>query len=876
MRKYLLLFTLTYFIYPNNVLAVLNPPTLSFPSNNMTYNYFEVQFSLSAQNGVSVFQFQYDTTNNFNSLQLKTLFSSTTYSGIGSTLRKSKTYYWRARAINTGDTSTWTSAWSFTVGNQMTLVAPSNNSSGDIKKLQCAYWSYYTSFTNIGNYYLFELDTVNTMNSVNRKYFKSNISFGLDSLFFKFGRKICWRATAINSFGDTINWSSVNTYNVDKNVPVNSISSTTDPEIYMNLPGFGASESIIQFDTSANFNSPILYEKTLQVGITKDTIRNLFFGKKYYYRVRASFNGSKSNWSLVQSTTVRNNFASISPFNNQTVQTLIPVFGWTKTFGIKTHMQISTDLNFQNIIFDTITNANNQIKHKDTFNISTIYYWRIRALHSKDTMNWIVLSFKTFNGAVNLYSPANFAINQDINIGLSFEKYNFTKTYILEYDTGKIFNQNSPSIKRVYNFKQGISPSFLKSDTLFNYATTYVWRVKGVYGSDTSLPSTSRVFTTIDKPTLHYPDFNYVGVGTFVEGLINPLAGSSHVLWELDTNVNFNSPHLYVGKDTHVLDNITPTKVLLNFPKALRFETQYFWRAKCISKIDSSDWSLIYKFTPTTTPWINSPANNSKNITTTPTLIWGVQGSVNDYIFQYQISTDSNFIAAAIVSLPSGNSSSAMVSCLPSTKYYWRARAYHIKDTSQWTPVYNFTTVVSTDVVKVKLISPANNTININATSIPLEWHSALNAETYTIQISNNSNFSTIIGSVNSVDTILDLNGLTQGNTYYWRVRGFNDNKIGPWSDIWKFNTNAPTTISYFNDSSWVNIYPNPSSNSINVNCEGNFKTEIYNALGQLVFSQLNSIDAININTIDFTEGIYLIVITTGKGVYKEQIIINH
>lgn len=859
MKKYLLLFTLAYLLYQNNAFAVLSPPTLNFPTNNYTFNAFEPGFSVATQNGVSVFQFQYDTTNNFNSIYLKNLFSSTTLSGVGSTIRKGKTYYWRARAINTGDTSNWTSAWSFTVGNQMALASPTNNSSGVIKKLQCAYWSYYSTFTNSGNKYLYELDTVSTMNSINRKYYSNATSFFIDSLFFKFGRKICWRATAINSFGDTLNWSSVYTYNIDKNVSVNTISSTTDPEIYLNLPNFGESETHIQFDTSANFNSPILNEKILKVGVTKDTIRNLYFGKKYYYRIRSIFNGQKSNWSLLQTTTVKNNLTNISPFNNQTVQTLIPLFGWTKLQGSKTHMQISSDINFQNIIFDSITNASNQIKHKDTFKISTTYYWRIRALHSKDTMNWIVLFFKTFNGSINLYSPANSAINQDINVGLNFEKYNFTNSYVLEYDTGKTFIPNNPSIKKIYKFKQGTSPSYLKSDTIFNYGTTYVWRVRGIYGSDTSLPSISRTFTTIDKPTLHYPDFNYIGVGTFVEGLINPLPGSSHVLWELDTNVNFNSPHLYVGKDTHVLDNITPTKVLLNFPKALRFETQYFWRAKCISKIDSSNWSFIYKFTTTQTPWINSPANNSKNITTTPILNWGVQGSVNDYIYQYQISTDSNFTGASIVSLPSGNSSNTLVTCLPSTKYFWRARAYHIKDTSQWTPVYNFTTVVSTDVAKVKLISPANNTINITGTTIPLEWNSAINAETYTIQISNNSNFSSIIGSVNSVDSIIDLNGLTQGNTYYWRVRGFNDTKIGPWSDVWKFSTKSTVNINsnLLNKNNLVTIYPNPASNIIQIKTDHLFLLEIFNSSGQKIELIENNTDKHFINVDSLLPGIY-------------------
>ncbi len=118
-------------------------------------------------------------------------------------------------------------------------------------------------------------------------------------------------------------------------------------------------------------------------------------------------------------------------------------------------------------------------------------------------------------------------------------------------------------------------------------------------------------------------------------------------------------------------------------------------------------------------------------------------------------------------------------------------------------------------------------------------------------------------------------------NDNYW-VNGWNSNgQIGDgtttdkWTPVMVTNPCSTTLgiqpITAMNE---VNIYPNPASNMITMDCGKNLVTEmrIYNTLGQQVYgSTLNGNSIQYINVASFTQGIYLVQLYTNKGLIQAK-----
>ena len=124
------------------------------------------------------------------------------------------------------------------------------------------------------------------------------------------------------------------------------------------------------------------------------------------------------------------------------------------------------------------------------------------------------------------------------------------------------------------------------------------------------------------------------------------------------------------------------------------------------------------------------------------------------------------------------------------TKYYWRARARHTADTTQWTPIWNFTT---TDYLTH--VSPANNAtgISLNPT---IDWNSLAGITGYQYQYSTDINFTTTnLFTINSSSSQDILVNLSYGTQYYWQVRAFHSIDTSAWSIPWSFTTLYELTI---------------------------------------------------------------------------------
>ena len=87
--------------------------------------------------------------------------------------------------------------------------------------------------------------------------------------------------------------------------------------------------------------------------------------------------------------------------------------------------------------------------------------------------------------------------------------------------------------------------------------------------------------------------------------------------------------------------------------------------------------------------------------------------------------------------------------------------------------------------------------------------------------------------------------------------------------------------ITALNDNSSIQVYPNPCNEElfidvINKNASQNITVEIYNTLGEQLYSEKSAENKLRINCRIFSSGIYFLNITDGNIIHKEKIVVNN
>ena len=201
-----------------------------------------------------------------------------------------------------------------------------------------------------------------------------------------------------------------------------------------------------------------------------------------------------------------------------------------------------------------------------------------------------------------------------------------------------------------------------------------------------------------------------------------------------------------------------------------------------------------------TAPSLNSPSNGSSQNNTSITLDWNSSNGATSYTLQ--VSENSNF-SSPIVDQSGITSSSKQVSVLKNdTKYYWHVNAKNSVGTSSWSSTYNFSTSSLTSSLSApSLRSPANGSTGVSL-EISLDWNSTSGADSYSLQVSETSSFSsTVVDQGEITSSNKQVTGLKGNTKYYWRVNAANSDGTSPWSSTFNFTTDItspPTSNSSF------------------------------------------------------------------------------
>ncbi|MGE5438646.1 MAG: fibronectin type III domain-containing protein [Bacteroidota bacterium] len=223
----------------------------------------------------------------------------------------------------------------------------------------------------------------------------------------------------------------------------------------------------------------------------------------------------------------------------------------------------------------------------------------------------------------------------------------------------------------------------------------------------------------------------------------------------------------------------------------LQNNRKYYWRVKAIDYFgQESPWSVTWGFTTVAAappkPVLQSPSDGLTGQPQSILFKWYPAEGAKIYTLELAADTFFNNVTHHIDTL---KTNSMQISGLKNgMKYFWRVNAYNKGGLSDWSDVWKVSVVMA----QTPLLSPANSSNN-QPLNVTLKWKPVAFADSYQLQVSTLPAFSTIFFEDAAVkETSRDLPPLSNGTTYYWRVRAKQGNNAGIFSDTWNFTTIKP------------------------------------------------------------------------------------
>ncbi len=642
--------------------------------------------------GINLYKIELDTNNFFTDPIKKTFFpnlsldsgllaSNNSKITLDTSLLFGQTYYWRMKAIGTNDSSSWSPVWSFTsldtMPNAPNLISPEDLAINKMPNVLLE-WNTILGTTS----YMIELDT-NSLFLFSDTLTSTNTSVNTQELLF--GKKYFWRVKAINST-DSSDWSIARNFIVINTVSlISPVNNATGQMLDVSLKWdsiTGITNYIMQIDTSLNFNSPLFISDTDIVSqIDLDT---LLFKTKYYWRVKTMHSIDTSSWSSVWLFTSLDTMPGspdlISPTDLAINQMPNVLLEWNTILGTTSYM-IELDTNSLFLFSDTLTSTNTSVNTQELL-FGEKYFWRVKAINSTDSSDWSIARSFTVIDTLNQTYPNDGVTNQSLSLILKWDAITGVTYYSCEVDTTNNFNSsqhNTISVSSDLPEAQAFTVQSL-------FGTKYYWRVRAIHNSDTSAWSQVRTFITASNTTLVLP---YDGVDDMMPDVFlrcNSITGVPYYDFEIDTTADFNS----FEYSFTVVDNNLPYVQISN--NELLFGTKYYWRVRAkYNSNNISDWTSIWNFTIIDKVNITAPDDGETNVTVKPSLKWEKITGISYYELQYDTLSGFNNPVTDTTLIDTIKIGGIWGLARLKT-YYWRVRAIHSRDTSEWSPVFSFTT----------------------------------------------------------------------------------------------------------------------------------------------------------------------------------------
>lgn len=262
----------------------------------------------------------------------------------------------------------------------------------------------------------------------------------------------------------------------------------------------------------------------------------------------------------------------------------------------------------------------------------------------------------------------------------------------------------------------------------------------------------------------------------------------------------------------------------------LLFDKKMYYRMRGMHSLDTSAWSGSKSMTSYPYPEPGSPSNNSDDVQLKIVFEWEEFSGVT----RYYLSVSPNEDFSPVYNYPSDSNSFQLNDFEFGEQYYWRVKAEHSEDISNWSDAYSFTTINT-----VTLVSPDNNAADVNKCP-RFEWEEILGATAYELWVDPDENFTNPESFITS-DYFQQCQGVMQGGTtYFWKVRGIAGLDTSNWSPDWSFKVESVGINEMFNEES-LSIYPNPSKGEftldINSADAANYVISVIDMVGRTIYT---------------------------------------
>lgn len=378
----------------------------------------------------------------------------------------------------------------------------------------------------------------------------------------------------------------------------------------------------------------------------------------------------------------------------------------------------------------------------------------------------------------SLVKPFDNASNVDLTNMLEWEVSNGANSYDLQVSRESSFV--NPELNII-----GINTSNYEL-TYLSKLTNYYWRVRANNKIGSSSYSKAYVFKTGNPP--NPPNLLYPKNLDFDVPVITPL------IWSKSTGtyvykVEVASDSLFTSKA--VMEGRVDT--IISLDTKLNFLTKYYWHVRAVdNNLSAGNWSRTFSFTTTSSvapqpPSLKYPDNNSTVFTAQINFLWtNSLGTVSIF----QISKDSTYAQYGINGSVGINSNLLVGGLEYLTTYFWRVIA--MKDSNH----FSYSETRKFKVACAVLYSPQNHAVDVGVYPAFI-WFGGRTALSYDLQVSTQSDFSTIIfekkGLIPNWSAMYSTRyfsefKFTPETKYYWRVKGYYNNDWG-WSETWSFTT---------------------------------------------------------------------------------------
>ena len=377
-----------------------------------------------------------------------------------------------------------------------TLVSPANAVVGQMPDVLLD-WEPVSG--TIGLHYEIQVDT--SVGFLNPILLQTELS-SINNSELLFGTKYFWKVRAVDNNG-TSEWSITRSFDVVITVSLykpdnNAIDLMPNAEISWSpvinpkkTEAFtGVSSLDYQLDTVVAFNSPLAAVTTIPGTLVKTNLSKLYFGKKYFWRMRARNSNDTSVWSDTRSFTILNTLTLKSPNDNVINQNPVVLLSWNKITGIDKYMVLIAD----NPDFNhpkTIETIKISIE-SDTLQFGMTYYWKVSASHALDGVTSPVRIFSTLNTVV-LTAPANNQIGVELTPTFKWNAIKGTAHYEMWLsDSSSFVNAKKYNI---VNTNPTTGPQTYKLPiNIIDSAGVYFWKVRAFVAGDTTTWSDSWSF----------------------------------------------------------------------------------------------------------------------------------------------------------------------------------------------------------------------------------------------------------------------------------------------------------------------------------------------------------------------------------------------